>query len=84
MVPGMSDGQFTAKAAVAVGHNSEGGARARILANIWCVNCRTSVQVTKFSGEEEKGDLILKGSCGQCGHEVVRVVETSEMDLSGN
>jgi len=79
----MGDGQFTLKAAVLWGTIPK-TARARILANVWCVKCRTSVQVTKFNGEEEKGDLILKGSCGQCGHEVVRVVETSEMDLSGN
>ena len=36
------------------------------------------------TGEEEKGDLILKGSCAACGQAVVRVVETSERDVSGN
>jgi len=38
----------------------------------------------EFAREEENGDVILKGLCAQCGHEVVRVVETSEQDKSGN
>jgi hypothetical protein len=59
-------------------------ARERILANVFCVKCRGSVIITKFTGEEENGDVILKGSCAKCGHEVVRVVETSEHDNSGN
>lgn len=79
----MSDGQFTAKAAVRWGTIPK-AARARILANVFCVKCRDSVLIKNFSGEEEKGDLILKGLCGQCGHEVVRVVETSEADHAGN
>ena len=59
-------------------------ARTRILANVFCVKCGGSVQITKFTAEERKGDLILRGECATCGHEVVRVVETSERDSSGN
>ena len=33
---------------------------------------------------ESKGDILLRGVCSKCGHQVVRVVETSERDLSGN
>ena len=40
--------------------------------------------MTKFTGEEGTGDVILTGSCAKCGHEVVRVVETSEAEHSGN
>ena len=40
--------------------------------------------MTNYSGEEENGDVILKGSCAKCGHDVVQVVETSERDASGN
>ena len=80
---GMSNGQFTPKAAVLWGAIPQ-EARARILANVWCVKCRASVPMANFSGEEELGDLILTGACGKCGHEVVRRVETSERDLSGN
>jgi len=59
-------------------------ARERILANVFCVECRASVPITNFSGEERNGDVCLKGSCAKCGHEVARVVETSETDSSGN
>lgn len=79
----MSDGRFTAKAAVLWGAIPK-EARERILAAVFCVKCRTSVQITKFTGEEKNGDVYLKGSCAKCGHEVVRVVETSEEDHSGN
>jgi Zn ribbon nucleic-acid-binding protein len=79
----MSDGQFTAKAAALWGTIPK-EARERILANVFCVKCRDSVTITKFTGEEENGDVILKGACAKCGHEVVRVVETSESYSSGN
>lgn len=80
---GMSDGTFTPRAAVMWGAIPK-EARERILANVFCVKCRTSVQITNFTGDERKGDVYLKGACAKCGHEVVRVVETSESDNSGN
>ena len=83
IVAGMSDGQFTAKAAVLWGTIPK-EARERILAAVFCVKCRDSVTITKFTGEEKNGDVYLKGACGKCGHDVVRVVETSEHDNSGN
>ena len=79
----MSDGQFTAKAAVLWGTIPK-EARERILAAVFCVKCRDAVTITNFTGEEEKGDVILKGSCAVYGHEVVRVVEMSEHYNSGN
>ena len=57
-------------------------ARARILANVFCVKCRDSVQITNFTGEERNGDVYLKGSCAKCGHEVMRLMEISEWDSS--
>jgi len=78
-----SEGQFTPQAAVLWGTIPK-EARERILANVFCGNCHGSVTITNFSGEEENGDVILKGACAKCGHEVVRVVETSEHDNSGN
>ena len=68
-IPGMSDRQFTPRAAVLWGMIPK---EARLGA------------ITNFTGEEEKGDVILKGACAKCRHEVVRVVETSERDSSGN
>lgn len=79
----MSDGKFTPSAAVLWGTIPK-EARARILANVFCAKCCDSIQMTNFTGEERKGDLYLKGSCAKCGHEVVRVVETSERDSSDN
>lgn len=75
----MSDGGFTVDAAVHWGTIPK-EARERILANVFCVKCRESVEIVRFTGEEENGDVILRGACGQCGHEVVRVAETSERD----
>ena len=79
----MNDGQFTLPAAV-LWATIPKEARERILANVFCVKCRGAVVITNYTGEEENGDVILKGSCANCGHEVVRVVETSERDSSGN
>lgn len=59
-------------------------ARERILAKVWRVKCRTSVEITNFTGEERRGDVILKGACAKCGQEVVPMVETSERDSSSN
>jgi hypothetical protein len=61
-----------------------GEAQARILANVFCVRCCKSVQITKFGGEVVEGDIHLRGFGAKCGHEVVRVVETSEIDHSKN
>ena len=58
--------------------------RARILANVFCGECRDSVLITKFTGEERQGDVYLKGSCATCGHDVARLLETWERNWSGN
>ena len=79
----MNDGKFTPKAAL-LWSSIPKEAQARILANVFCVKCRGSVQIKNFAGEEENGDVVLKGVCAKCGHEVVRVVETSESDHSKN
>ncbi len=79
----MSEEQFTPKAAM-LWATIPKEARERILANVFCGNCRASVTITNFTGKEAKGDLILRGVCAQCGQEVVRVVETSQRDASGN
>jgi hypothetical protein len=79
----MNDEKFTLRAAVLWATMPQ-VARARILANVFCVKCRDSVQIRNFTGEERKGDVYLKGSCAKCLHEVVRVVEMSEWDSSVN
>jgi Zn ribbon nucleic-acid-binding protein len=79
----MNDGQFTPMAAVLWGTLPKEG-RARILANLYCPECRDSVTISNYTGEEHNGDVILKGACPKCGHAVVRMVETSERDNSVN
>jgi hypothetical protein len=79
----MTDGKFTPKAAVWWATVPK-EARARILANVFCVKCGGATEMVKVTGEEKKGDVILKGACAKCGHAVVRVVEISERDSSGN
>ena len=79
----MTDERFTARAAVLWGTIPK-EARERILKNVFCAVCRGSVEIIKFTGEEPDGNLVLKGSCAQCGQAVARVVETSQADSSGN
>ncbi len=83
LFPGMKDGRFTARAALLWAAIPK-EARERILKNVFCVECGGSVEIVEFKGEERAGDLVLTGSCAKCGHEVVRVLETSEVDSSGN
>lgn len=56
MIAGMSDGQFTAKAAVLWGTIPK-KARERIPANVYCAKCRAAVRITKFNGKEDRGDV---------------------------
>lgn len=52
-----------------------GEVRQRLLRNVWCAHCRTSVTIAHFTGRIERGDLILTGQCNQCHGEVARVIE---------
>jgi hypothetical protein len=49
-----------------------------ILNNVWCGDCRSSRQIVDFTGVCKDGDVRLQGFCSECGHIVVRIVETSE------
>ena len=44
----------------------------------------SGVPCAHFQGKEQKGDLLLTGSCSKCGHKVVRVLETSEVRSDNN
>jgi hypothetical protein len=79
----MSEEQFTARAEV-LWATVPRQAREQILKNVFCGNCCGSVEIIKFTGEERDGNLVLKGSCAKCGQDVARVVETSQVDPSGN
>jgi hypothetical protein len=79
----MSEGKFTPAAAV-LWTTVPKEARARILETVFCVRCSGVATMVKYRGAEKGGDIILTGKCAQCGHKVVRVVETSEWDRSVN
>jgi DNA-directed RNA polymerase subunit RPC12/RpoP len=83
VLPTMKDEKFTAQAATLWGTIPR-EAREQILKNVFCAECGGSVEIIEFTGEERNGNLILKGSCAKCGQEVARVVETSQVDSSGN
>ena len=51
--------------------------RLRLLANVWCMQCRHEVTITNFRGTIEGGDLLLVGKCAECHGDVARVIEGS-------
>jgi len=51
--------------------------RQRLLAKVWCGQCRHEVTVTNFSGTIKGGDLLLVGKCAECHNDVARVIEGS-------
>lgn len=51
--------------------------RQRLLANVWCGQCRHEVTITNFSGTIKGGDLLLVGKCAECHGDVARVIEGS-------
>jgi len=50
-------------------------AQAQILKNVFCVNCVDSVPIILESATMEGDELILRGKCKVCGHEVCRLIE---------
>jgi hypothetical protein len=49
--------------------------RQRLLANVWCGQCRYDVTIKNFSGTIKGGDLLLVGICAECQGDVARVIE---------
>ena len=49
--------------------------RAKLLANVYCGHCRGAVSIVNVTAMVKHGDLLLKGNCATCGHEVARLVE---------
>lgn len=50
-------------------------ARAKLLANVYCAHCRGAVSIANVTATVKGGDLLLKGTCVKCGHDVARLVE---------
>ena len=53
-------------------------AQGKILANVWCGNCRSAVQIILGTAEIQSKVLILKGKCKTCGKDVCRIVEPED------
>jgi hypothetical protein len=51
--------------------------RQRLLANVWCGQCRHGVTITNFTGTINGGNLLLVGKCAECHGDVARVIEGS-------
>ena len=49
--------------------------RQRLLANVWCGQCRHEVTITNFTGAIKGGNLLLLGKCAECHCNVARVIE---------
>ena len=49
--------------------------RQRLLANVWCGQCRHEVAITNFAGFIKGGNLLLMGKCAECHSDVARVIE---------
>lgn len=49
--------------------------RQRLLANVWCGQCRHEVTITNFSGTITGGNLLLEGKCAKCDGDVARMIE---------
>jgi hypothetical protein len=49
----------------------------KIVDNVYCSHCRDSVRIVDYDGSVVSGDLLLKGNCAICRHNVARLVEGS-------
>jgi hypothetical protein len=50
--------------------------QSRILDNAWCVGCSATSTIILESIEIQQQNLILRGKCKACGHEVCRILES--------
>jgi DNA-directed RNA polymerase subunit RPC12/RpoP len=49
--------------------------KSKILSNVYCSKCKTTVKIVDFKASIERNDLILKGKCENCSSRVVRLIE---------
>lgn len=47
----------------------------KLLGNVWCSACRKAVYINIESAGIERKDLILTGTCAECGGPVARLIE---------
>lgn len=47
----------------------------KILKNVFCGSCERTTTIIDYIGKTSHNDLVLKGKCKKCGHEVARLIE---------
>ena len=57
-------------------------AQTKILNNVFCGKCLNSVPIVLKMAKMERADLILRGKCKICGHEVCRLIEPENNEKS--
>jgi len=50
----------------------------QLLSNVYCPKCSDTVVIINFQAEMIQDDLILKGQCNKCNHNVARLIEPVE------
>lgn len=79
----MKKSEFTPEAAI-LWSSIPNAVKPKILKDVFCANCMRTVEIVNFAGNTRNGDLILEGSCKECGGKVVRVLETSQRNQNRN
>jgi len=52
----------------------------QLLSNVYCSKCKDTVVIINFKAEIMDNDLLLKGKCKTCNHNVARLIEGPEDD----
>lgn len=47
----------------------------QLLSNVYCSKCKDTVTIINFNAEIMDNDLLLKGKCKTCNHNVARLIE---------
>ncbi len=50
----------------------------KLLSNVYCSKCKDMVTIINFQAEIMDNDLLLKGKCKTCNHNVARLIEAPE------
>ncbi len=53
----------------------------QLLSNVYCSKCKDAVTIINFQASMDGNDLILKGNCTVCNHNVARLIEGPEDDI---
>ena len=65
----------TTKEALEIWMDLPADVRSKILSNVWCGQCATSVTMCDYNASLDRGVVVLRGFCSVCGHKIARVLE---------